>query len=145
MLIEHLEFRYATKKFDSTKDLSLDLFNQILEAGRLAPSSFGLQPYRFFQIPKNIRIDIQASCFNQPQIIDAPILIAIQSKTSITKEDINEYLELIMTERGISRESLLTLESMILNFIKNIEPNVLFWTQKQAAISLGFMLATAAE
>ena len=145
MLINQLQWRYATKKFDQNKSLSIDLIDQILEAGRLAPSSFGLQPYRFFQISQEIRIEIQQVCFMQPQIVDAPALIAIQSKTKIDQADIHKYMQLIMSERGVAKENLAAFEGMIINFIKNLGSNALFWTQKQAGISLGFMLAMAAH
>lgn len=39
--------RYATKKYDSQKKISQEDFQLILEAGRLAPSSFGYEPWKF--------------------------------------------------------------------------------------------------
>ena len=43
--IKNLNWRYATKEFDGRK-ISEENLNKILEAIRLAPSSFGIQPYR---------------------------------------------------------------------------------------------------
>ena len=48
-LIERLNWRYATKRMNGTK-VSQDKIDRILEAIRLAPSSFGLQPYKIFVI-----------------------------------------------------------------------------------------------
>ena len=39
-----LEWRYAAKKFDTTKDVSSEHLEYILEAGNLAATSYGLQP-----------------------------------------------------------------------------------------------------
>ncbi len=44
-LIEKLQWRYATKKMDSTKSVPQEKVEQIVEAIRLTASSSGLQPY----------------------------------------------------------------------------------------------------
>jgi len=43
-LLDDLMWRYATKKMNGQK-VPKDKLDYILEAARLAPSSFGLQPY----------------------------------------------------------------------------------------------------
>ena len=55
-IIEALNWRYATKSFDQTKKVSENDLNEILEAIRLAPSSFGLQPWKLIVVDnKQIR------------------------------------------------------------------------------------------
>jgi nitroreductase len=49
-VINHLNWRYATKKFDPAKKLDEDKLNRILEAIRLAPTSSGLQPFEVFVV-----------------------------------------------------------------------------------------------
>ncbi len=49
-LLQQLNWRYATKKFDPGKKLSSEQLAKLQEAVRLAPSSYGLQPYRVFLI-----------------------------------------------------------------------------------------------
>ena len=44
--LDHQNWRYATKKFDSTKKISTEDFNILKEAIRLSSSSYGLQPYK---------------------------------------------------------------------------------------------------
>ena len=46
-ILSSLSWRYATKKFDASKKLSEEQFETLLEALRLTPSSFGLQPWKF--------------------------------------------------------------------------------------------------
>ncbi len=48
--IEAMKFRHATKEFDSTKKISEEDFNTILEIGTLSPSSFGFEPWKFVVI-----------------------------------------------------------------------------------------------
>ena len=45
-LIDDLRWRYATKQYDSSKKVSQEDIDKILEAARLAPTSSGLQQYR---------------------------------------------------------------------------------------------------
>ena len=40
-MIKNLEWRYATKTFDATKKIQDADLNELLEATRLSPSSFG--------------------------------------------------------------------------------------------------------
>ncbi len=45
-LKQALEWRRATKQFDTTKTLSQEQVQSLLETTLLAPSSFGLQPWK---------------------------------------------------------------------------------------------------
>ena len=45
-IIEDLNWRYATKKFDANSIISEEKINVLLESIRLTPSSYGLQPYK---------------------------------------------------------------------------------------------------
>lgn len=46
-ILEAFQFRYACKKFNAYKQISEEDFQTILEAGRLSPSSFGFEPWKF--------------------------------------------------------------------------------------------------
>jgi len=45
--LDAMMFRHACKEFDSSKKISDEEFNTILEMGRLSPSSFGFEPWKF--------------------------------------------------------------------------------------------------
>jgi len=49
-LLDTLEWRYATKKYDPTKKVAQEDLDKILEAARMAPSSSGLQQFRVIVI-----------------------------------------------------------------------------------------------
>lgn len=49
-IIEVLNFRHSCKEFDVNKKISEDDFKVILEGGRLAPSSMGIEPWNFLVI-----------------------------------------------------------------------------------------------
>ena len=44
-----LEFRYATKAFDSSKKISQENIELLLEAARLAPSSYGFEAVEYYR------------------------------------------------------------------------------------------------
>ncbi|HSH36988.1 nitroreductase family protein, partial [Schnuerera sp.] len=44
------KFRFACKEFDKSKKVSEEDLNFILEIGRLSPSSFGFEPWKFLVI-----------------------------------------------------------------------------------------------
>lgn len=46
-VLDAFKFRYATKEYDDSKKISEEDFNFILEAGRLSPSSYGFEPWKF--------------------------------------------------------------------------------------------------
>ncbi len=46
-LVQSLHWRYATKKFDPARKIAPALWETLEHAALLAPSSYGLQPWRF--------------------------------------------------------------------------------------------------
>ena len=79
--LSNLNWRYATKKFDTTKKVSDADLAQILEAIQMAPSSFGLQPYHFYVVSnQDVKDQIQAVSWNQPQIGTCSHLIITTKK-----------------------------------------------------------------
>lgn len=83
-----MHFRHATKIFDASKPMSEEDLTFILEAGRMSPSSFGMEHWQFFIIRDTaMREAIQAVAWNQPQITTASELIAIGYKKRVRSND----------------------------------------------------------
>ncbi|MEK6893697.1 MAG: nitroreductase family protein, partial [Nanoarchaeota archaeon] len=71
-LTDAMNWRYATKAFDSSKKIPEKDFENLLEVLRLAPSSFGLQPWKFVVVAnKELRQKIRKASWDQPQVTDA--------------------------------------------------------------------------
>lgn len=49
-ILDAFNFRHACKEFDENKHISDEDFGFILETGRLSPSSFGFEPWKFLVI-----------------------------------------------------------------------------------------------
>jgi nitroreductase len=73
-------FRHACKDFDESRPVSPNDLSFILEAGRMAPSSLGLEPWRFLVIEDNaLRRRLRPACWNQSQVVTSSALIVIQA------------------------------------------------------------------
>ncbi len=60
-LTQALHWRYATKAFDAKKIIANETFDALLDAARLSPSSFGLQPWKFLVVEsKDLREKLRA-------------------------------------------------------------------------------------
>jgi nitroreductase len=73
-----LDFRFACKLFDEERALPRADLDYVLEAGRLSPSSLGLEPWRFLVIEdRALRRHLRSACWNQSQITSASAVIVI--------------------------------------------------------------------
>lgn len=145
-IIEALNRRYATKKFDTNKKLSQEDVDTLLEALRLSPASFWLETWKFIHVKNpEIRTQLQENSRWQPQITEASDLIIIASQTNIQESDVNNYLQNIIDIRGWSLDMLESMKWMIIWTIWSRTPEQLkWWTQKQAYIAMGVLLTACA-
>jgi len=142
-----LEWRYATKMFDQSKKLDDNSVQVLRHAMRMAPSSFGLQPFKVLQITdKELKAKLKPFSYNQSQIEDCSHLFVFCVKTNLSNSHVNQYIDLIAKTRDIAREDLAGFESSISGFITSTsQEDIHRWASKQAYIALGFLLMSCAE
>lgn len=145
--LSNLNWRYATKKFDTTKKVSDADLDTILEAIRLTPTSYWLQPYHFYVISnQEIKEKIQSVAWNQPQIGTSSHLIVFTARNdlSILKE---EFFAHLSGGKPEVRVMLKGYEDIVSAFIewKTDPKDIISWSSRQAYIAQGFALAAAAE
>jgi nitroreductase len=76
--IENQNWRYATKKFDANKKISVQDLNLLKEAIRLSTSSFGLQLYKVIIVENpELKAKLLPAAYGQTQIVDASQIIAV--------------------------------------------------------------------
>lgn len=140
--LSNLEWRYAAKKFDTSKKVSETDLEKILEAIRLTPTSFGMQPYHFYIVTNQDQKDaIQAAAWNQAQIGTASHLIVMCARNDLmTVKD--EYFDAMSGGSTEVRANLRGFEDMVTGFIPHSSPE---WAKKQVYIAQGFALAACAE
>ena len=145
-VVAQLNWRMATKNFDPDKKISDNEFQLLLEALRLSPSSYGLQPWKFVVVKNpDVRVKLQAASYGQKQVGDASHLIVLCAKTSLGQADVDHYIQSTADVRGLKIEDLAGFKGMLSTFIGGKEKDVLQgWATKQVYIALGNLLTTCA-
>lgn len=146
-LLEKLQWRYATKKMDSSKAVPTEKVEAILEAVRLTASSSGLQPYELIVITnKDVREKIKAIANNQTQITDCSHLVIFAAWDDYTAQRINNAFDMTETVRNFKNDAGVAYRKMLQeNYpARGAEFNFIH-TAKQAYIGLGTALIAAAD
>jgi nitroreductase len=95
-LLDLFNRRHACHLFQADRALAEDDLNFILEAGRLSPSSFGLEPWKFMVFTRrHEKLALQAASFQQPQVGTASVVIVVLAKLADMHPD-SDYLRRLM-------------------------------------------------
>jgi nitroreductase len=144
-LIKAMNWRYATKRMSGVRVPQKKL-DRILEATRLSPSSFGLQPYTILIIEdQELRKKIQSVAYNQPQIVEASHLLVFAVWENISQERVSEFINHVAESRDIPVDTLKDYKAVIERWVNGNPPEVNFnWAARQAYIALGTALVAVA-
>jgi nitroreductase len=146
-LIENLKWRYATKKYDNTKKVRNEDLTKIMEAIQLSASSYGLQLFKVLNIESpEIREELKAASWGQPQITDASHLFVFCNYADVKENDIDSYLHLKANVQKIDVEAIQGYGDFIKTKMTemSIEEKQV-WTAKQTYIALSSALSACAE
>lgn len=146
-LLEDLNWRYATKKYDPSRKISQDNLDILLEAVRLSPSSYGLLPYKVLLIESSeVRERLKPYSWNQSQITDASHLLVFCSFKEITDTYIDQYTELIEDTRSLEKGQLQGFSNFVKVKIKEKSiTEQAEWNARQTYIALGMLLQSSAS
>jgi nitroreductase len=146
-ILAQLNWRYATKAYDKTRRISDEDWKTLEQSILLAPSSYGLQPYKALVITDpEIREKLKPAAYGQPQITDASHLVVFAYKKNLTDADVERFVERIVEVRGQARESLADYENVMKGTAQRATAGgyIETWNSRQAYIALGFLLESAA-
>lgn len=146
-LVNALEWRYAVKAFDASRKLAPETWQAIERALILSPSSYGLQPYRFYVIADPAkRAALLPHAWNQKQVVDASHFIVFAARTATTLQDVDHFIELNVKQRGVPAEALSAYRGMMVgDLVQGPRSKIIFeWATRQAYIALGNLLTAAA-
>lgn len=144
-IIKALEWRYATKIFDPAKKVSDEDIHTILESARLAPSSTGIEPWKFIVVVNpEIRKKLRAVGYDQSKITDASHLVVIARRTDGDALP-GELIERTAKIEGKAPEDLEGLRKMAEGAIgaRSDEKVRGEYLARQSYIPLGIMVETA--
>ncbi len=147
MLMDDLQWRYATKKMDPANPVAAEKVEAILDAIRLAPTSSGLQPFEVLVITdQDIRAKLKDASFGQGQITDSTALLVFAAWDDFTEARIDMVMEEVAAARG-------GLTDQIKGYYQGMKDRMIPQgadvnfanTARQTYIALGIALAAAAE
>jgi nitroreductase len=146
-LVERLRWRYAVKKFDAAKKIPAEIWKALEEVLVLAPSSFGLQPWKFFVVTDPaVREKLKPASWNQTQITDASHLVVFAIKKDLSVADVEHFAQRIVEVRGVPEKSLEMYKKIMADFVgragKGLDINA--WAADQVYIALGTFMTAAA-
>ncbi|MDA8904623.1 NAD(P)H-dependent oxidoreductase [Flavobacteriaceae bacterium] len=141
-IIESLNWRYATKKFDSNRKLSKNQVNTLKNAFNLTASSYGLQPIKLIVISnKEIKNNLLESSMNQQQVIQCSHLLVICVETDIDESYIELYFKRVVDIRKTSPKVLESFKNSIINEFNDMSnASIINWSINQAYLALGNLM-----
>lgn len=140
-LLKSFAWRRAIKKFGQPNKVSQENVNAILEAARLAPTSFGVQPFYIHVVSnEQKKKELRAASYDQPQVEECTHLLVFTARTDASGT----------VERFIKAKNLDTNDK---DFAKVLRASVSGknpadfreWAISQTFIAFGFSLAAAAD
>lgn len=152
-IIDAFQFRHACKQFDPTKTVSEEDFNTILEAGRLSPSSFGFEPWKFLVVQnKSLKEKLfPVSWGAQNSFNGASHFVILLARKKVDTIYNSEYITKIMSEvqnlpEDVANQRKSAFESFEKNDFNLLESDraIFDWASKQTYIALANMLTAAA-
>ncbi|MBS1303201.1 NAD(P)H-dependent oxidoreductase [Loktanella sp. SALINAS62] len=146
MLMDDLQWRYATKKMDPSKTVPDDKVDAILEALRLAPTSSGTQPFEVLVITnKDIRAKLSDASFGQKQLVDGSHVLVF----AVWDDYTNDRIDMVRDETGAARGGV---TDQLRQYYEGLKGNLVGrdadinvqHAAKQAYIALGVAMVAAA-
>ena len=148
--LEILKFRHACKIFGESKKISAGEFDFILEAGRLSPSSTGLEQWDFLVVQnKELREKIKAVSWNQAQITSCSHLVVVLAKVKEIKFG-SSYVDKMIARRADKEPEMIAARQkfyndFLLSNFKNDDELTFQWSHEQCMIAATNMMNAAAS
>lgn len=141
-----LRWRYATKKFD-TRRLPDAIWQALVEGLVLAPSSYGLQPWRFVVVEDPaVRARLREHSWNQGQVTDASHLVVFLRRLATPASEVDRFVARMAEVRGVPAEQIEPYRQLMLtNVAQGMSPEVQReWAARQVYLTLGQFMTSAA-
>jgi nitroreductase len=144
---EILQWRYATKQFDTSKELSVEDVDYILEAGNLTATSFGLQPFGIVVVTDTQKKQaLKEAAYGQQHVGENGALLVLCARTDVDADFVAEFTARLERIRDLEAGAADSYKNTMVEALAGKTPEeTLTWSQKQAYIVLGTMMVAAAE
>ncbi len=142
VFLQAMQFRHACKLFDSTRQVSQDDLDFILEAGRLSPSSIGMEPWKFIVTRRQpLKDALRKACNDQPQLSSCSVVIVILAKKAELDPD-SEYVATMLKRFGLPEPEYQGMRAFYRKYLGGTD--VVAWSVAQCHIAAANMMTAAA-
>lgn len=144
---KQLNWRYACKKFDTTKKIREADWNVLVESLRLSASSYGLQPWKFMVVQDpDLRKQLLPLAWNQSPVVEASHFIVLTYKEKLDEVHIDRHVNHTAKIRGIDPATLAGFKNVMMKdlVVGSRAEAIKYWAQCQTYIAMGSFLTTAA-
>ncbi|WP_417657175.1 NAD(P)H-dependent oxidoreductase [Pseudidiomarina aestuarii] len=144
-ILEALNWRYAVREFSDTQ-LSDETIAELVEATRLSPSAYGLQPYKLLVVKSpEVKSELLPYAMGQTKVRDCSHLFILTVNTTIDAEFIEQHFAHVEIERGLEAGALAGFTQHVKDVMLSMSAEQLQqWAENQVHIALGNLLTTAA-
>lgn len=145
-LINSLKWRYATKRYNTSKKVSQEDLNKIIEAIRLAPTSSGLQQFRVLVIKnQDLKEKIVPIAWGQQIMSECSHILVFAAWDRYTEERIDEMYDFTTQERGLPKGRFSSYTDKLKSeYLPQTAEENFIHTSKQSYIGLGLAIVQAA-
>lgn len=144
--IKNLNWRYATKKFDTSKKVSEQKLEIIKQAFNLTPTSYGLQTLKLVIVEKQeLKNQFVELSYGQMQVAQASHILVLCIQNEVTEKDIDTHFDNIKRIRKTPEIILSKYRKEQKEFIKSkTKKQIESWCINQAYIALGNLMTVCA-
>ncbi|MDB4401288.1 NAD(P)H-dependent oxidoreductase [Akkermansiaceae bacterium] len=144
-LLKSLQWRYATKAFDSEQQIPESIWSSLEDSLILTPSSFGLQPWHFFVITNpEIKAELLPHSWNQAQVTECSHFVVLAAQKNVGDVEISQLMDHTSTLRKVETATLDGYRKMMSGFMAQMNPEELLnWAKLQTYIALGQLMTSA--
>lgn len=146
-MLAALNWRYSTKKFDTTKKIPADVWKALEQSLVLTPSSFNLQPWKFVVVENpELRRQLMEASWKQAQPVEASHFVVFALRKNTDAAYVDRFIVRSAQVLGRSIESLESLKNSILKGVEFVRKKgeLDYWQSRQVYIALGQFIAAAA-
>lgn len=153
LLLDAYQFRHAVKDFDAERKLAADDFEFILEAGRLSPSSYGFEPWKFVVVQNPALRDLIAPHAGgaRRQLASASHVILVLARLPHEMVADSDYISYMLRDvqrlpSEIADMKRKTYDTFLRTgfALQNNERAMFEWACRQTYLALGNMMTAAA-
>lgn len=140
-ILEAFQWRYATKKFDPLRKIPQGDWHALEESLRLAPSSYGIQPWNFLLVQDpGLRRRLTSVSWDQAQVESCSHFIVLTHLNRVSEAHAQKHAEAVSAARGADLEKT---RQRTLDLLIN-RKDMPAWAARQCYIAMGCFMTAAA-